>query len=89
MRGHGGHYLRYCIKFDHFIVLGFATELGFFFVGTLWGVILGILLKYFTTFRGVSRAMYQAYFLTSWTIAWMACIMFLVIVRASLLGVGR
>ena len=56
------------------------------FVWPLHSILLGLFLYYFTILRGVSGAMHKACFVTGRTIDRMACIIFLALSSAALLG---
>ena len=69
-------------------MLVFAAGAGFL-VGPLRDLLFGVFHEKFALLRGFTRPKKQAYFITSQTIAWMTCIIFLSLSRAELLKVGR
>ena len=79
--------LRLDVKLDGIITLFVDAGVGFL-VGPLRGIPLGLLLEYFTLLHKVSRAMHQSCFVTVRSIDRMACMVFLSLSRAALLGVG-
>ena len=84
----GVNLLRLASELDGLIMLLSAATSGFL-VGPLSGVLFRVFLKYFEIFRRVPGAMQQAcLFCTGCPIAWMACIVFLALASADLLGVG-
>ena len=86
---HGVNLLHFPVKLDGLATLFLASGTSFFlFVWLLNGVLLGLLMNYFALLRRVPRAMHQYFFVTGWPISQMACIIFLVISRVALLGVG-
>ena len=86
---HVVHLLRLAIKLD--VITTFFVAAGaelFIFVWTLCGLLLGVLLKYSTLLRRVPGDIYQACFIIGWPIARMACMIFLALSSAALIGVG-
>ena len=72
---HAVYLLHFAVKLDRLVMIC-VVAWARFFVETLWGVLFGIFLEYFTLPGGFSRAMHQACYVTGPSIAWMSCMIF-------------
>ena len=87
---HSVDLLHFSIKTDGLNMLGFSSEAGFFLF--VWPLAAYLLEYSFSTLHFSEKfpgPCNKHDFFTGRPIAWMACIIFLVLSRATLLGVGR
>ena len=89
MRFHGVNLLCRVAKIDGLRVLVVSGAGSLVLVWMLRVALLGVFFKYFTLFQRLPGAMQHAcIFSNDWRITWMACIVYLALARADLLGIG-
>ena len=86
---HDVNLLRLTVKLDGLTALFIAAGAGLLVLEwPLCCILFGVLLKYFSPSYIVTGSMQQACFCTGISIYWMACIIFIELASAALLGVG-